>query len=75
MSGTATAVEGHENTYRVPLQESYFQPLVGHKIFARGRFIFGNQVMESKNTVTNDFKLLNCGGLECFSRSDWRGIG
>ena len=70
ISGPVTAVEGRKNTYSVPLQNSYFKPLIGYKILARGEFIFCNKVAESNNTIINDFTLLNCAGFGYFSTSN-----
>lgn len=72
ISGSATPVEAHKDTYSVMLKNSYFQPLEGYKILARGDFIFCNQVTESNNTIINHFTLLNCAGFGFFSGSNRR---
>ncbi|KAL8687798.1 MAG: hypothetical protein Q9218_006134 [Villophora microphyllina] len=63
VGGTATAVNGQSNTYTVALSNNYFTPQVGYKLFARGSFIFCNQVEQSNNTIINDYTLLNCAGF------------
>ena len=70
VSGSVTAVQGHENSYTFPIAGSYFTPLVGHKLLARGKFIFCNEVSNSNNTIINDFTLLNCAGFGFFSGSN-----
>ena len=70
ISGTPAPVDGKENTYNVPLSNSYFIPMVGYKLLARGDFIFCNEVSESNNTIINDFTLLNCAGFGWFSGSN-----
>ena len=72
ISGPTTPVIGLEKTYSVVLNNSYFEPLVGHKILARGSFIFCNKITESNNTIINDFTLLNCAGFGFFSGSNRR---
>ncbi|KAG7008539.1 hypothetical protein G7Y79_00005g016800 [Physcia stellaris] len=68
--GPVTTVQGLENTYSVALQDSYFQPLEGYKLLARGDFIFCNKITESNNTIISDFTLLNCAGFGFFSGSN-----
>lgn len=67
VTGNPSPVSGQPNTYNVVLPNSYFKPLVGYKLLARGDFIFCNQVTKSNNTIINDFTLLNCAGFGFFS--------
>lgn len=67
VTGTPSSVSGQANTYRVALANSYFTPLVGYKLLARGEFIFCYQITNSNNTIINDFTLLNCAGFGFFS--------
>ncbi|KAI4209384.1 MAG: hypothetical protein LQ351_007674 [Letrouitia transgressa] len=70
ISGSATAVDGKENTYTVPITDIYFTPQVGYKMLARGDFIFCNKVGESNNTIINDYTLLNCAGFTWISSAN-----
>ncbi|KAL8928841.1 MAG: hypothetical protein Q9208_001619 [Pyrenodesmia sp. 3 TL-2023] len=63
VNGATKPVEGHGNTYTVRHSNSYFTPQVGHKLLARGSFIFCNKIEKSNNTVVNDYALLNCAGF------------
>ncbi|KAI4144971.1 MAG: hypothetical protein L6R39_003961 [Caloplaca ligustica] len=63
VNAIAKPLDGHKNTFTVPLLNSYFTPQVGYKLLARGSFIFCNQVGNSNNTVINDYTLLNCAGF------------
>ncbi len=67
ITGTPSAVNGKENTFTVSLKGSYFTPMVGYKLLARGEFLFCNQVTNSNNTIINDFTLINCAGFGFFS--------
>ncbi|KAL8635755.1 MAG: hypothetical protein Q9226_009319, partial [Calogaya cf. arnoldii] len=62
IAGTPTTVSGSPNTFTVPLIDSYFTPLVGYKLLARGSFMC-NKVSVSTNTIINDFTLVNCAGF------------
>ena len=70
IGGPVTTVQGLENTYSVALQDSYFQPLEGYKLLARGAFIFCNKITESNNTIITSFTLLNCAGFGFFTGSN-----
>ena len=72
VAGTPSPVSGQANTYSVSLPNSYFVPLVGFKLLARGEFIFCNQVTNSNDTIINDFTLLNCAGFGFFSGANRR---
>ncbi|KAL8847921.1 MAG: hypothetical protein Q9221_007052 [Calogaya cf. arnoldii] len=67
IAGTPTPVSGSPNKFTVPLNESYFTPLVGYKLLARESFIHCNKVSVSKNTINNNFTLLNCAGFGVIS--------
>lgn len=63
----STATKAPNNSWIAPLTNSYFHPIVGYKLLARGSALFCNIVTQSNNTVINDFTLLNCGGYGFFS--------
>ena len=56
-----------KRTHTVELPNSYSTPLVGYKLLARGKFILCNQIINSNNTIINDFTLLDCAGFDFFS--------
>ena len=70
IEGTATRVDGSSNTFTVPAKGLYFTPLVGHKLLARGDFLFCNHVEQNNNTIIDDYTLLNCGGFGWMSSSN-----
>lgn len=70
IDGAPTPVNGKANTYSVPVPNSYFTPLVGYKLLARGSFIMCNSVSESNHTIINDFTLFNCAGFGLISSSN-----
>ena len=72
VAGTPSPISGQANTYSLSLPNSYFVPLVGFKLLARGDFIFCNQVTNSNDTIINDFTLLNCAGFGFFSGANRR---
>ena len=63
VSATASPVSGSNNTWKFPLTNSYFSPVIGYKLLARGDFLFCNLVASCNNTVINDYTLLNCAGF------------
>lgn len=66
------ATKGENNSWTVPLTNFYFYPVVGFKLLARGNFLFCNLIADCKNTVVNDFTLLNCGGFGFMSNLNTR---
>ena len=72
LSGQASPVPGRPMYYTFPAPNLYFVPQIGHKILARGKFIFCNHVADSTRTVINDFTLLNCAGFGWFSSGNRR---
>lgn len=64
------ATEGRNNSWTIPISNSYFLPIVGWKLLARGNFLFCNLIAYSNNTIVNDFTILNCGGFGFLSNAN-----